>query len=621
MFAKVKFEIFIAVLILIRIAFGLSVQPKWVTDFAKHIRKEIKNFQTIFINDDEYEYQINEISEIIRNVEISIPSQLISFKNATFSKARVFAEKPLYKNLQATTFFILTKSMEQSWENSSIFHSTDFLIEFSNNQIRPKCLMILFSKAERSYKEWLDYMCSKSFLDFTILEIVGDDSGNILDHTEEKVALLHYINPFTRKYTRKNFSKRTQLFPEKMRNLNGLEMKVGSFTYSPLVFVKRNESGYPVDVRGPEAMIVKFLSKWMNFKIVEVPSKEEWWGHCDCRNKNASTGIIRQLWDNNLQVLTNQGQLMLNCPQEHSGSTGSLRYCALIPILKTKNWYFSLPLNWVYLISIIVPIWLIGQILKFDTSIWSPLVIMQSLLGFTIPREPQRLAERIVLGSILIAFMALSSTVFTILTDIKLTKESELMIDTLEDLNKSRFVPTLQENFRRSMKAEKDSVIEAILNKSLIVSTTQECVEMLLQHKNVSCIFRTSTAQLAIENNKDADGRPLMKMVKEDFGFFIKSMYFEPRSPYVRTVDKILLKLTKAGLMNHWEELHSSSFIKLNHWQRDEKYESTELVTPLLFVLIIGYLISFIIFIGELLMKYLENRIYRYPFFCIQGRV
>lgn len=149
-------------------------------------------------------------------------------------------------------------------------------------------------------------MWSKSFLDSKALEIVKNNSKNNSHDIKEGIALLHYINPFTRIHIKRSFLRTMQLFPEKMNNLNGFEMKVGSFTYSSTVFVKRNESGYPTDVSGPKAMIVKFLSKLMNFTVVEVPSKEECWGNWSCENKNASSGIIRQLWDNNLQLVNNQ---------------------------------------------------------------------------------------------------------------------------------------------------------------------------------------------------------------------------------------------------------------------------------------------------------------------------
>ncbi|XP_033222650.1 uncharacterized protein LOC117176505 [Belonocnema kinseyi] len=434
---------------------------------------------------------------------------------------------------------------------------------------------------------------------------------------KEGIALLHYINPFTKMYTKRSFSRTTQLFPEKLQNLNGFEIKVGSFTYSPSVFVKRNESGYPTDVSGPEAMIVKILSKLMNFTIIEVPSEDEWWGNWSCQNKNLSSGIIHQLWHNNLQFMTNQGKRALGCPGENSRSTGSLRTCVLIPILKTKNSSLSLNFKWIYLVSIIVPIWIIAQILKFDNSIWSPLIIMQSMLGFTIPREPEKTVERIVFGSVLIAFSAFSSTFFTILTDMKLTEPSELMINTLEDLSRSTFIPKMQENFRFSLTLTDDSIVQAILNKSKIVSKDEECVEMLLEHKNVACIFRDTTAHTAIQSYRDADGEPLMKTIKEDFGPSIKNMLFESKSPYVRAVDKVLIRLIQSGLINHWEEMHSPSVNKSYHRHINMKYESTDLVIPLLYVLIIGYLLSLAIFVGELLTKHVESRIYKCAFICV----
>lgn len=104
---------------------------------------------------------------------------------------------------------------------------------------------------------------------------------------------------------------------------------------------------------------------------------------------------------------------------------------------------------------------------------------------------------------------------------------------------------------------------------------------MLLQHKNIACIFRDTTAHTAIQSHRDGDGGPLLKTIKEDFGPFIKNMLFESKSPYVRAVDKVLIRLMKSGLINHWEEMHSLSVKKSYHRHMNIKYESTDLVIPL----------------------------------------
>lgn len=89
------------------------------------------------------------------------------------------------------------------------------------------------------------------------------------------------------------------------------------------------------------------------------------------------------------------------------------------------------------------------------------------MLGFKIPRKPDKTVERIVFGSILIAFSAFASTFFAILMDIKMTEEAELMIDTLQDLNRSTFMPTMEENFLFALTLTGDSIVEAILKLKL----------------------------------------------------------------------------------------------------------------------------------------------------------
>ena len=179
--------------------------------------------------------------------------------------------------------------------------------------------------------------------------------------------------------------------------------------------------------------------------------------------------------------MTNQGKLNLKCFSQSRRSTGSSQLLALVPILKTKDWSMSLPIKWLYMILIIVPIWLSIRLLKFDQHYWSLLFILQEILGFSIPREPQKSSEKLVLSSILIAFSIYSSTLFAILTGVKMTKESELKIDTLKDLNTSDFIPMMQKNYFLLLKRTNDIVIASLLQKSRIVSKDGECLDILLK--------------------------------------------------------------------------------------------------------------------------------------------
>lgn len=62
----------------------------------------------------------------------------------------------------------------------------------------------------------------KTILDVTILEVL---KVNYSVSSEKEIAILHQYNPFNDVYSRKKFGSKSQLFPDKTRNLYGYPLK------------------------------------------------------------------------------------------------------------------------------------------------------------------------------------------------------------------------------------------------------------------------------------------------------------------------------------------------------------------------------------------------------------
>lgn len=83
---------------------------------------------------------------------------------------------------------------------------------------------------------------------FTVLKVVMKKSNTdkrLGTHSQNPVSV-HQYNPFINVYKNKNYSSKVAIFPDKLQNLNGLEMKVSSFNNPPTLFVTRNSSGFPM---------------------------------------------------------------------------------------------------------------------------------------------------------------------------------------------------------------------------------------------------------------------------------------------------------------------------------------------------------------------------------------
>lgn len=119
-----------------------------------------------------------------------------------------------------------------------------------------------------------------------------------------------------------------------------------------------------------------------------------------------------------------------------------------------------------------------------------------SIPGKMVSREPQRSTERIVFAIILITFSVFDSTLFAIITDIKITDDPDVVIDTLDDLNKSNLVPTMPELFYNIFEDESDHDTKDFSDKFRTDVSREECRKMLLYCKKVACIDRKSTSEV-----------------------------------------------------------------------------------------------------------------------------
>ena len=611
-----------AFLIIIINSLEVSNEPKWVRQLTKHIQQDLKIFQTIMIVDDSAGSHDVRIIDIVRKIQQTVSTKVMNL-NSTTSDG-IFERYRLHQNLEKSTLIILIQVFKHSPKNLATGDTIKFLVHSLEKSIRPKCLMIaLPNKGNLMCRELLEYMWSQYFLDFTILEIREKEKGSFYRNGHQQVAIFHNFNPFNGTYTKQNYTTNLKLFPNKLEDLYGFEMKVGSFHFPPFLFVERNSSGHPLQVNGEDAQIVKAISKKMNFLITEVPSLDESVGHWNCKNESETTGNAHLISHNKIRFLTNRAMQFVNCEgvSRASKRTGSVDICALVRITSSPDYSPSLTMKWMYLILLVLTIWVITYLLKFENDVWSWLEILRVMLGFSVPREPQRLSERIAFISILIAFSVFSCSVFAILTDMKLTKKPEMKFNTLGELNRSGLVPMMREDFAIALKQTSNRLNEELLKRSKIISNDETCVDMILQWKNVTCIMRELVAQMVIEKHRDYDGSPLMKIVKQRFLYAVKVIHFEPKSPYVRKIDTILERLIESGLIDYWEMKFLPNSRKISKNKAKEELQSISVLFPLVFFLAVGCALSIVVFICELLIIFAEKRLHVCVFYGIQGSV
>ena len=580
----------------------------WLNNIIKYISEDSKIHQVLLIVNNS---QDSKVVQITKTILRSVPTRKITFSECNIENAKALSNTPIFSNPRSSLFILIYISKENF---NSFINEMDFISEISPARIRPKCLIIcLHQRKIILQKEMLHHAWSRHFLDFTILELIQENTtNNILVNIDNFQLMIHYYNPFTEDYITKNSSDiaSTDLFPKKLLDMNGHKMKVGSFKSPPYVYLNRNSTKHPVDVYGSHVRLIKTLSEVMNFVTLEVPSKFDNWGNFHIE-KNKTSNLVHKLVYNEIQLITNQGVMVYRNRHKFNEDTnyvGITRLCPLVPILTNKSQLILINTAFIYMILIIGLLNLLSfvlfRFLKFD-HFWSLPHILEIILGMPVSQSPQKSAARIIFGFILIASFLFNSTTYYIFANITLISDKELEIKTLDDLDNSGLELWMPRNARSWFYYNNDTDIESLLTKSVTVSSYYVCIKYIVKHKNISCVLMESLAQYAINKYRNPENNePVMKIAGQCFGEIRENIYFEPHSPYVERVDEILSRMHQAGLIS----FNVSSFKKVKNFDELKVQEATKIQRPLIIILVSGYISSISVFICEVIVNYLCRR-------------
>lgn len=91
-----------------------------------------------------------------------------------------------------------------------------------------------------------------------------------------------------------------------------------------------------------------------------------------------------------------------------------------------------------------------------------------------------------------------------------------------------------------------------------MIISQDECVELLLKYKNVSCILEISRAEYQLRNRRYKCGQPLVKFFNENFLTGSGKTLLGAGTPYSKSFDKVLQRLIESGISDKWMDLYTS---------------------------------------------------------------
>ena len=337
MLLHIQFMQIFAFLICINIVQGLFKKEKLIHDLVNYVKHDINVYQSVILTAESSEKLESITKDLISEITSSVPAKVINYKNLTPNRVLELVKRDNVNQLRTTTLFIAIQSIEYYHFNSQASDLIKILSYLSGTSTSAKILADILSKEKLpSYGGLFQRMWSKDFLDFTILEIVKklETNRSLLTHRLDLISV-HQFNPFTKIYTKKEYTTNTVIFPNKLLNLNDFKIKVSSINYPPTLFVDRNNSN-PIKITGPDAEVTKAISEVMNFKITEVAAEKDDWGHMD-KDPNKTTHVFSKLVNKKIEFSTNIGQLVTETKLiQFSRIINYYCYLPVVPIIKTK---------------------------------------------------------------------------------------------------------------------------------------------------------------------------------------------------------------------------------------------------------------------------------------------
>lgn len=468
---------------------------------------------------------------------------------------------------QSSVFVIISRS------SAEILDILGDIVKMEPVKARPKTLLIILSNcSDEDLKNIFTKAWSLKFLDLTITS--NDD-------------VLTY-NPFTNEYRKENLKDMEELFPDKLNNVNEYPLMSRAFNAPPFLIAKV-QNNKVVKVTGTKIVRLNILAEKMNFQLKFKK---------DLRNLNEAYKKLQDNLESNEINVSPMGihldkrflkrDILVGYPLSFSKIT------AVVPIIKNPRINLTLNMFLLLLVFCVILMILFTFIyaLKLNLNYWNIFYIFGILIGTTI-MEPQKTVSRIVYLTIAILSIIFSNDFLSILADVKL-HFVEQKLNSFEDICRMKIPIYVVHHYHILNDTESD---RKLLTYSQKIEKFSECVKMLIETNNASCISASQMAEHHAKTNLDNKGQPVMRVADISLDYQFDVYFYEKASPFMEKIEKIFRRIHESGLVTVHENRIKNKVqivkpkVMLN--------EETLLTQTLLIILSVGYTLGVFIFVGE----------------------
>lgn len=572
---------------------------------GQQIAEIIKPYEIIFyVVKNEHSNALKK-DAVIRQIAQGVPFALEDLKNLTISnKTRSIdpAETNTARYFQSLNVILYYRSHDAS-EKSELDDLRSFIRDISElwsaNIAQPKCLLIMINRDSitKNYStSLLKYSWRMNILDFSIIEIQLN-SASIPDS-----CILKSYNPFYNVVITKSLGQEKQLkiFPDKLDNVNGYQLKLGVVSSNLFIKLTRNKEGDIVDISSKYFDGIRYVLTQMNFSIIfdELGTSDP------SQYTHASRLKYDQLQngDINLEAVPSLMPVpdSLRIPELDYGISCE-ETIAVVPDISRYD-HLIIPWKFFMFIFIILTLYRITLlVLRIETEQLRILDLLRIFLGIPISVCPRKLLGIIVVIGFFISLIW-STNFYSKLVEFKVAKQ-KIDFDTFKSIDESGFeIFAHNISFSAAFGASNitDKNLKNIRDKIILTDFhgLVLCLERLVKQRDCICIMTEILAELLAKEKLTSEDLKKLKFAKPIFACEKWTTKFAKASVFIIRFRRNLKKFHESGI-SRASELQKTHEIQYSNDTKEGDNYNVNVSQVVICILVAGYVISFLVFVIE----------------------
>ncbi|KAJ8673286.1 hypothetical protein QAD02_004548 [Eretmocerus hayati] len=512
----------------------------------------------------------------------------------------------------------------------------DFIVH-QDPLMRVRCMIILVNGANLTYESFFEYSWTRAYLDLSLVEFIRIHEGKKLYSSQitelNHNIYIHVFNPFYKKYSKSIFNPDTQIFPDKVKNLNGYPLR----TLGPM---NTNES-----LKISSDYLTDVLSENLNFKPTPYYQSVKIINDINQSNEtNLSTDEAMQHGLIDYDTVT-EALIIYERDNECSKPSDILHMLKLdtsVGVYVVARQYitpraeisFSFVTGVGIFFTIVSTFLVFSRLLKFNVRKWTVNRIISTIVGLSNEyRGPKRLSEMVFKMSVYTVSGIVAFYLNDVVINILLGRERTSGLRSFQDLSKA--------NMKISMSTQTKSTLDLFSAENTAIGIILNEAEVYDQndHSNISSMNDTDDfqhVQLYIafrdERRRSMDMFYLFESFDNDdrrttiivdrISESRTSLILKPTAFFLHSFSKIITKLRESGIIDYWKKwdelriwgLSTENYVIAEYKNSESmSYKRDQFEIPLHFrlvlILSIGYSIASIILVCEILWKRFEPNV------------